>query len=386
MRHWSLRFMLGRALAPLLSLFLGALLTLALYLPVTAYADEHHTEPLDLDGLMDAFGWDMDNAVIRAEKLSEGFYVLFGIGGNIGVSIGEQGTLIVDDQFPQVMPKINKAIENLGGDKVDFAINTHWHFDHAEGNLALGPAGTWIVAHEESRKMMFDDHIINLVALTYNQTAYPEDARPVITYTDKMMFHFNGEQIDLLHFGPAHTTGDTAIYFRGTNAVHLGDVFNRGYPFIDADNGGDLDGMIKFCQQVHDVINDDTKVIPGHGEVSDRAGLAHYIKMLQTMRDSIGAMVVAGTSLEEVIASAPTAAYDEEFGDPANFVNRAYASLSKTHAAAQKVQAEADAAAAAAKAASVTEVVTDAAADAVTSGVEKIEQGVKTAVDKAKSK
>ncbi len=316
-----------------MTLWIGLLASL----PLSASA---HDELLNMDELLGAFGWDFNKMEIRTEKVTDKLYVLFGAGGNIGVSVGDQGVLIVDDQFPEMIPKVGDAIANLGGKEPDFVINTHWHFDHAEGNLALGPAGTWIVAHEESRKMMHDDHIINLVGIAYEQKAYPEAAKPVITYTDKMQFHFNGEQIDLLHFGPAHTTGDTAIYFRGTNAVHLGDVFNRGYPFIDADNGGDLQGMIKFCQHVHDTIDDATKVIPGHGEVSDRAGLAHYIKMLQTMRDTIGAMVVDGKTLEEVVAAKPTAAYDEEFGDPANFVNRAYTSLKKTHIAAQQARGE----------------------------------------------
>ena len=208
-------------------------------------------------------------------------------------------------------------------------MNTHWHFDHAEGNLALGPGGTWIVAQSNSREMMLDDHIINLVALQYEQKAYPQTALPVITYDNAMQFHFNGEEIELLHFGPAHTTGDTAIVFRGSNAVHLGDVFNRGYPFIDADNGGDLSGMIAFCKAVLAVIDKDTTVIPGHGEISDYNGLKNYIAMLEDMKKTIGKMIKRGKSLEEVVAAKPTAKYDAEFGDPSNFVNRAFTSLSR---------------------------------------------------------
>ena len=296
-------------------------------------------EPVDLPGLMKAFGWDFDSAVVRAEKVSEGLYLLFGIGGNVAVSIGEQGTLIVDDQFPEIMPKLEKAITNLGGGKVDFALNTHWHFDHAQGNLALGPNGTWIVAHETSRDMMMGNHNVNLVALNYDQKAYPAAALPSITFTDEMQFHFNGQRIELLHFGPAHTTGDTAVYFEGSNAVHLGDVFNRGYPFIDADNGGDLDGMISFCQAVYQRINNNTKVMPGHGDISDRAGLLHYIEMLQTVRDRIAVMVVAGASFTEVQATSPTSEFDDEFGDPAMFVDRAYTSLKKKHEAARTAAA-----------------------------------------------
>ena len=288
-----------------------------------------HDEPMDLGELMNAFGWDFNIAEIRTEKVTDGLYVLFGIGGNIGVSVGPQGVLIVDDQFPQMIPKVGDAIREIGGGAVTFAINTHWHFDHAEGNLALGPGGTWLVSQANSRDMMLDDHIINLVALKYEQKAYPKSALPVITYDDTMQFHFNGEQVDLMHFGPAHTTGDTAIIFRGSNAVHLGDVFNRGYPFIDADNGGDLSGMIAFCQAVLDTIDKDTVVIPGHGEISDYAGLQSYIAMLQDMKDTIGGMIDQGMSLGDVINAKPTVKYDPEYGDPSNFVNRAYTSLSR---------------------------------------------------------
>jgi glyoxylase-like metal-dependent hydrolase (beta-lactamase superfamily II) len=156
------------------------------------------------------------------------------------------------------------------------------------------------------------------------------DARPVITYDDKMQIHFNGEQIDLMHFGPAHTTGDTAIIFRGRNAVHLGDVFNNsGYPFIDADNGGSIDGIISFCSAVRDELNEDSTVIPGHGPVTDYQALTDYIDMLKVVRDRIAGMIGEGKSLEEVIAAKPTAEFDERYGDPGLVVDRAYTSLAK---------------------------------------------------------
>lgn len=289
---------------------------------------------MNLDQLMRAFQWDMDNAEIRVEKVTDNFYVLFGLGGNIGVSIGSQGVMIVDDQFPELIPKVADAIRGIGGGSIDFAINTHWHFDHAEGNLALGPGGTWIVSQANSREKMLGDHVINLVVAKYLQKAYPKSALPVITYDDTMQFHFNDEQVDLMHFGPAHTTGDTAIYFRGSNVVHLGDVFNRsGYPFVDADNGGDLAGMIHFCEQVLASIEQDTVVVPGHGEISDYAGLQAYVDMLQTVHDRIAKMVRRGKTMGEVIAAKPTADYDAAWGDATNFVNRAYTSIKKARAA-----------------------------------------------------
>jgi glyoxylase-like metal-dependent hydrolase (beta-lactamase superfamily II) len=178
--------------------------------------------------------------------------------------------------------------------------------------------------------MMLGDHIVDLVALKYDQQPYPQQALPVITFSKEMSFHFNGERIDLLHAGPAHTTGDAAVIFRGTDAVHLGDVFNNsGYPFIDAGNGGDLDGMIAFCEAVLERITPATRVIPGHGPISDGNGLASYIAMLKTLRARIAQLLEAGKTLDEVIAARPTADFDEVFGDPALFVNRAYTSLQK---------------------------------------------------------
>ena len=204
---------------------------------------------MNLDDVKAAFGWDFEATEIETQKVAEGLHVFFGIGGNIAVSIGEDGVLIVDDQFPQMMPKIKAKIAELGGGDIDFAINTHWHFDHAEGNLALGPEGTWLVAQTNSREMMAKANVINLVAMQYGQQAYPQEAWPAITFKDAMQFHFNGEQVDLLHFGAAHTAGDAVVIFRGRNAIHLGDVFNNtGYPFIDADNGGNLDGMIQLLR------------------------------------------------------------------------------------------------------------------------------------------
>ncbi|MEM6709401.1 MAG: MBL fold metallo-hydrolase [Pseudomonadota bacterium] len=301
--------------------------------PDTAAADAADAPPgsprMTLDELLAAFGWSFDETVIRAQKVADGLYVFFGVGGNIVASIGRQGTLLVDNQFPQLMPKIEAALRNLGGDgAVDFAINSHWHFDHAEGNLDLGPKGTWIVAQERSRERMTRDNVVNLVGMTYNQKAYPENARPHITYRDQMRFEFNGETLNLWHFGPAHTTGDTAVYFENANVVHMGDVFNAGYPFIDVDSGGDVDGVISFCEAVLLRINDDTKVVPGHGPVLTREALAAYIDMLRTVRNRIAQLIEQDASFAKVVTSKPTAEFDERYGaDPTMLIDRVYASL-----------------------------------------------------------
>jgi glyoxylase-like metal-dependent hydrolase (beta-lactamase superfamily II) len=265
--------------------------------------------------------------------VTDELYVLFGIGevaGNIAASIGEDGVLIVDDQSPAMTPLYKDSIRELGGNDIDFVINSHWHYDHADGNKALGPDGSWIVAQANSRRMLLQDNKINLVFQVGDQPAYPPAALPVITYDDHMSFHFNGQQIDLFHFNEAHTTGDTATIFRGDNAVHLGDVFNNaGYPFIDADNGGSLPGLIQFCEAVLAEIDEGTVVIPGHGPVAGYERLQDYAATLATIRDRIAALIAQGASLENVIEAAPTAEFDASWGDPGMFINRAYTSMTR---------------------------------------------------------
>jgi glyoxylase-like metal-dependent hydrolase (beta-lactamase superfamily II) len=254
--------------------------------------------------------------------------VLFGVGGNVLVSIGDDGVLLVDDQFPEMTPGILEAVAGLGGGGVDFVVNTHWHFDHADGNLTLGPGGAWIVSQLNSREMMASTHVIDLVAEQYTQQAYPDEAWPVITYERAMQLHFNGDRIDLLHFGPAHTTGDTAVVFRNSNVVHLGDVFNNsGYPFIDVGNGGDLDGLIDFCLAVLAEIDANTVVVPGHGPVATHQDLRTYTAMLQVIRDRISALVGDGADLDAVKAANPTRGFDDQYGDPTLLINRAFFSL-----------------------------------------------------------
>jgi glyoxylase-like metal-dependent hydrolase (beta-lactamase superfamily II) len=267
---------------------------------------------------------------ITTQKITDGFYVLFGVGGNIALSIGDSGVLVVDTQFPQMVPKYKAMIGELGGGKIDFAINTHWHFDHADGNQVLGPEGTALIAQENSRQMLTKNNVINLVGQRRDQPAYAPAALPVVTYDDAMRMHFNGERIDLLHFGPAHTAGDTAVVFRGHNLVHLGDVYNNaGYPFIDADNGGSLNGVIEFCTKVLEAIDTTYIVVPGHGPVADYQALADYVAMLTTIRDRMVALISTGATLEQVVAAQPTSEFDAKKGDPAAFLNRAYVSLTR---------------------------------------------------------
>jgi cyclase len=280
--------------------------------------------------LMSERGVDFGAIEITVETMGPGLYVLFGSGGNIAVSSGEEGVLIVDDQFAALAPKIRSAIQSLGGRNPDFVINTHWHYDHTDGNPVFGSSGSWIVAQANARRMLTESQLVNLVVAVVRQAPSPAVGLPVITFEDRLSFHFNDEVIDLLHFGPAHTTGDTAVVFRQHNAVHMGDVFNNaGYPFIDADNGGSIDGVIAFCESVLQELDADTRVIPGHGPVASRDDLRAYVEMLRTVRERITALIENGATLEQVLAARPTAEWDAARGDPLRLVDRAYASLQR---------------------------------------------------------
>jgi glyoxylase-like metal-dependent hydrolase (beta-lactamase superfamily II) len=294
-------------------------------------ADDH--DAMNLGQVAHAFGWNFEEAEIQTEKVAEGLYVLFGVGGNIAASIGDDGVLIVDDQFPQVMDKVQAAISKVGGGAVDYAVNTHWHFDHAEGNNALGPKGTKIVAHANARVDMAKGGLINMGIAKYRQQPYPEKALPVLTYDHGMQIHFNGGEIDLKNFASAHTNGDTAVFFKKQNAVHLGDVFNNaGYPFIDVGSGGSIDGMIKFCEDTLKHINENTIVIPGHGPVTNTATLKKYISMLKTVRARVAKLIEEGKTLQEIKDAKPTEDFDKVYGPETRslgFINRVFTSLSK---------------------------------------------------------
>lgn len=275
-------------------------------------------------------GVDLNAIEVTTETVAPGLHVIFGAGGNVAVSIGDQGALLVDDQFPALVPKISNAIRELGGGPVDFVINTHWHFDHTDGNPLLAADGSWIVAQENSRQMMSEPQLINQGPIKIAQPASPPEGLPVITFGNGMRFHFNGEQVDILHFGPAHTAGDAAVIFRGRNVVHMGDVYNNaGYPFIDADNGGTLGGTIQFCEAVLDEIDVATVVVPGHGPIAGHADLKDYVAMLRTINARMLALIEDGATFDEIVAANLTAEWDEVKGDPARLLDRAYAGMTQ---------------------------------------------------------
>ena len=239
--------------------------------------------------------------------------MLVGRGGTIGSSAGEDGVFMVDDQFAPLTAKIQAAVAEISEQPIRFLSTTHWHYDHTGGNENLGNAGAVIVAHDGVRRRL---EAGGLIEFFNNQIPpAPKAALPVITFADSVTFHLNGDQIHVFHVPPAHTDGDSIVHFKKANVVHMGDLFFNGlYPFIDGSSGGSVDGVIAAAEKVLGMIDDETKIIPGHGPLAGRTELAAYVEMLKGVRAEVGALVEAGKSLEEAIAAKPTAAWDDPWG------------------------------------------------------------------------
>jgi len=266
---------------------------------------EFNTYSAEQMAVLSAFGMaDFEASAISTVPLRDGFGVIFGYGGNVLVSVGEDGVIMVDNQFPEVHGVLLDEVRKLGGEKVDYVINTHWHFDHAEGNRAFGPLGAEIIAHENSATYMAGDHNVNLVLVQYPQQAYPPEARPDRSYSDTLDLSLNGQEITLYNFGPAHTTGDSQVYFKTSNILHMGDVGNfTPSPFIDVDNGGDIDGMITTVRAMLELIDEETIVVPGHGDIGNKARLVEYAEWLEAVRAEIAGLKAEGKTIEEIQAA-----------------------------------------------------------------------------------
>lgn len=282
---------------------------------------------------------DFSKVEIRTESVAPGVHVLFGAGGNIGVSTGPDGIFIIDDQYAPLTPKIQAALAKLADAPVRFVLNTHWHGDHTGGNENLGKAGALIVAHDNVRVRMSSDQFIASMKRTV--PAAPAVALPVVTFDSRTTFHINGDAIRGVHVPHAHTDGDSLVHFTTANVIHMGDTyFSAGYPYVDLSSGGSFDGLLTAHARALELGNDATRYIPGHGPVTGKAELVAYRAMVAEIVDKVRAGIAAGQSVDQIVAAKPTAAHDATWGTgfikPDVLVRTIHTSLTTRPAAAHK--------------------------------------------------
>jgi glyoxylase-like metal-dependent hydrolase (beta-lactamase superfamily II) len=257
---------------------------------------------------------DFSQVQIQTHHVAGSVYYLEGQGGNIGLSVGEDGVVMIDDQFAPLTDRIVAAIRTLNDGEIRFLINTHVHGDHTGGNENLGRMGILILARDQVRVRLA-------------RTA-PVDALPVLTYSDAITIHTNGEEVHAFPVPPAHTDGDSYIHFRGSDVIHAGDAFRTtAFPYIDLANGGTLQGTLDALAILIGMSGPDTKIIPGHGTVSTRADVIEFRDMALDVVARMRPMVARGMTYEQVAATNPTAPYNAKWGDPERFLRAVYSEL-----------------------------------------------------------
>jgi len=241
---------------------------------------------------------DYSKVQIKATKVAGNVYMLQGSGGNIGVSVGSDGILIVDDQFAPLADKIRASLKELNPGKLRFILNTHWHPDHTGGNAAFSPEAP-IIAHDNVRKRLSTEQESKFFNRKFPAVA--KEALPVITFDKSLAVHFNGEEIRAIHFPQGHTDGDSIVFFTTSNVVHLGDDFFAGsFPYVDIDSGGSVEGLAKNMGEVIARIPADAKLIPGHGPISTLDDLKAYHRMLVETTDIVRKKIAAGKTLDQI--------------------------------------------------------------------------------------
>jgi cyclase len=290
-------------------------------------AEQTPTSPADQ---LAQFRAQMGSVPLQTQKLRDNIYMLYGPGGNMVALTGPDGKVLVDSSFVPVVRKIRATLDGFGGPPLKVLINTHWHFDHTDGNAGLHEAGALIVAHENTRKRLSTPQDMKLFGLHFDPS--PAAALPQQTFTQDLKLYFNNEELSLSHFSPAHTDTDISVRYEKGNVLHMGDTwFNGMYPVIDIGTGGSITGMIAAAERGMALSDAETKIVPGHGPQGERAALTKYRYLLVTVRDRVKAQKSAGKSLEDVIAAKPTADFDVAWGNgfikPEVFVQLVYSGV-----------------------------------------------------------
>jgi len=275
---------------------------------------------------------DASQASVRVVPITAGVYMLEGMGGNIGLSVGKDDAFIIDDQYAPMTAKIKAAVATVTSKPVRFVVNTHWHGDHTGGNEAMAGSGALIFAHENVRRRMSSEQF--MAAFNTRVPASPVAALPVVTFSDTISFYINEDTVRTIHVRNAHTDGDAIMFFRSANVVHMGDTFFNGmYPFTDLSTGGSFAGMIAAADQALAMSNAGTRFIPGHGPLASRADMVRYRDMLVTVRQRVTRLLSQRRSIQQVLAAKPLADLDAQWGNgflkPEPFLTIVYQSLSQ---------------------------------------------------------
>jgi glyoxylase-like metal-dependent hydrolase (beta-lactamase superfamily II) len=273
---------------------------------------------------------DFSAVQIRTERLTPNLYMLLGEGGNIALSTGADGSVLVDTQYAPLNAKILAAVRAAGGSDVKYVINTHWHGDHTGGNEPLGLAGATIIAHDNVLARMSTEQF--MAAFNQRVPPSPAAALPVVTFPSRTTFHLNGDVVQVVHVRNAHTDGDSIVHFTNANVIHTGDTYMKDvYPFIDVSSGGSIDGFIASSAAVLARADASTKIIPGHGALANKADMQRFHDMLVKVRANIQSLIDQGKTEDETFAAKPTAEFDATWGqgfmNPEQFTRFAYQSL-----------------------------------------------------------
>lgn len=251
---------------------------------------------------------------VTTTDLGDGLYMLQGRGGNVGVLAGDDGVFVIDSQYADMAPGILSAINEIAGEKPRYLVNTHWHGDHTGGNAIIGDAGATIIAHDGVRDRVTVDVTRDWFGQEVTTPAAPPEAWPVITFNDQMSLYLNGQTIRLIHTPDAHTDGDTFIYFEEANVLHTGDLmFNGMFPFVDITSGGTFAGFAAASQAMADAIDDDTRIIPGHGGLASKADIALTLDMLAGVTAAVQAEIDSGKEIDAILEAAPLTPWVEDW-------------------------------------------------------------------------